>query len=246
MSRTPPVDKLRRRYLRVPSIIPVDYQLLSPKGEPLDSEIRTAFTRDLGKGGLCLRVRSVPAGLEDLSNGAATSHRITVDLALPSRTLRVPGRIVWSRPPEFPDQAGKLLGVEFSSIGDEDVNAIMDYARAAARRPKIRRAVIAGLCLLALVSLALYAWSNAAHRREMTQAQARLHRSQTKVVVASDQAGDAQVELRWLTLQVEEMIENLETGKTGTDPMSKENRPAIEELAAKIRKLNQLVAKREK
>ena len=49
MSDATPSYPTRRRFVRIPSVVPVDYQFLTDAGAPVHPDVRTAFTRDLSE-----------------------------------------------------------------------------------------------------------------------------------------------------------------------------------------------------
>ena len=49
----------RRRYIRIDTVLPVEFQFTdAASGEPL-TDIRQGFTMDISKGGMCLVVRNL-------------------------------------------------------------------------------------------------------------------------------------------------------------------------------------------
>jgi hypothetical protein len=226
-----------RRYYRIPSIVPVDFQLQGATNEPLDPEIRTAFTRDLSEAGLCLEVHSLPAALVTRLQDVTTEMRIEVDINLSGRTLRIPGRVAWRRPMTEGKRQGYQLGVQFRDVSAADAAAIAAYARRAARRPRIVRGVLAVLAALLLASAALYLWQGTFYREQLADSHRALAETERQYVNATDRLGDKQMELRWLAVRVREMADMLDEQQGRQTPPAQPTRPAIEELSDNVERL---------
>ena len=224
-----------RRHIRIPSILPVDFQLQSPQGERFDPEIRTAFTRDLSEGGLRLEITTLPEPVAARLR-AAEPLAIEVDIALPRRTLRVPGRVAW-RAPAAGTRAGWILGVQFTQVSPADASAIADYARQAARRPFIVKTVLAAMAVLLVVGGLVYWWNTGilTHRIETTR-QA-LVKSEQEVAQVSDSLGDRQLEIGWLATQVRELADVLDEREGRKPPPPEAGKTPVQELARGIERL---------
>ena len=54
----------RRKYIRLNVVFPVEFQFLDPETGGSISDIKQGFTRDIGKGGICLEVNNVEEALK--------------------------------------------------------------------------------------------------------------------------------------------------------------------------------------
>jgi hypothetical protein len=231
----------RRRYFRIPTVVPVDFQLLSAQQVPLDPEVRTGITRDLSEHGMCLRVARLPHELrQSLQAPDMGDLRIALDIPIPKRTLRVFGRVAWSNV-ALPSSE-TTIGVEFVDVAKADGALIAHFAKQAARRPKIIRTVVAGLAL-AVVGVALaFGWQVMMHRRAMAIAS-------QQVAQATKQYDDVAGYMEKLTEDLSALSQKVrmltdaekpETGGTrgsGRSSAADEVRSNIAEIQATIAKL---------
>ena len=67
-----------RKYIRLNVIFPVEFQFIDPETSGSISEIKQGFTRDVGKGGICLEVNNLEEGLEQVLK----EGRVKVDLRM--------------------------------------------------------------------------------------------------------------------------------------------------------------------
>jgi hypothetical protein len=191
----------RRQYIRVPTVVPVVYQFFCKSTGAPDAEIRTGFTQDLSDRGLCLQTGVLPATLAQLlENQALDDLGIYLDIATPERGLRVLGRIAWRQ--LVPQQSLKrfVVGIEFQLVSPADRAMIRRFAQSSARRPKLVRAGIGALVLVALAAVGLYAWG-VTQRRNMEAA--------------------LRTEIRQQIAQHEGLVANLEKQKSELDAVSK-------------------------
>jgi hypothetical protein len=236
----------RRRYIRVPSVVPVDFQFVSAQQGPLDAEVRTGITRDLSEHGLCLRIAQLPKALLDsVQAGEKQDVGIVLDIPIPRRTLRVSGRIVWTDTTVEPGQV--VLGVEFRDIAGTDGLLIASFAKQAARRPKVIRATIGGLALAVVVVGLAFGWNVMMHRRAMTVAA-------QQIAQATKQYGDVATDLEKQTqdlLALSQRVRTFAEGEKAEDdsgdadgaPALPRSSSAVEELRISISELQATIAK---
>jgi hypothetical protein len=229
----------QRRYVRIPSIIPVRYQLLAGQAA-IDSEVRVGFTRDLSSGGMCLRAYALPPALvAQLTADEVNGVRLDVDLH--KRTVRLEGRIAWSQPSAERRRESHLIGVEFQSIGRDDAAALERFARRMARRPAVVRAAVAVTLALLLAAVATLFGLNNSYLKETLLAEKTAADVSSRYRHAADEIGDANVELRWLNTEVSEMLQQLD-GSRPRLPADKTATP-LEELSSNVQRLKAVVTR---
>jgi hypothetical protein len=158
-------------------MLPVSYQVLSATGEALDAEIRTGLALDVSASGMCIQIRHVPTALErNLSPEGCSGLRLSLDVVLPRRRLRLATRLAWVRPDRDAGGGAVRVGVEFDNVTDEQRDEVMSFARALARRPRIQRLIVTALALVALAAAAGVYWSQrvrdaerAAHEQQLAE-----------------------------------------------------------------------------
>lgn len=149
----------RRKYVRIPTVVPVVFQFVSKASGPLEAEIRTGFTQDLSASGLCLQTGVLPEAVANyLEKGELDDLGLNLDLAMPDRSLRIGGRIAWRQ--AIPPAASRrfAVGVEFLKLDPKDAAAVAKYAKRSARKPKLFGAAIVGLLILTTAAIGLFLW----------------------------------------------------------------------------------------
>lgn len=224
----------RRRYVRVPSIVPVDYQLLDAGGAPLDSQVRTGFTRDFSPGGMRVVLSGLPPAVDGEVRADPPRLRITVDVDLPGRRLRVSGRIAWSRAADV--DAGshrRLVGVELPAVSGEDTAALMSYARRASRRPKLVSIAVASLLVALAISAGLIVWlvegRSASLAASATAHEAYLREQQRIAEVTRG--------LRWVSEQIDEVDELVRELDPVAGPVPRELPESVDTLRQQVARL---------
>jgi len=156
-----------RKYVRIHTIVPVYFQMVSKTRGPIDAEVRTAWTRDISMTGLCLHIRDLPKPLANMVIKDSLDDLIlSMDIAMPHHILRVKGQPVW-RSPEG-DAGGIVVGVQFAEVEDDDARKIIKYAKASRRKPIIIRTLIASSILAALGALGIFVLSEMSAEKAIT------------------------------------------------------------------------------
>lgn len=197
----------RRRYYRIPSVVPVDFQIVSKSRGAPDPEIRRAVTTDLSGHGLCLKIASLPPTLTlHLQAQALDDLVIHMDLVLPKRSLRIPGRLAWARE-AVPPPSGYVIGVEFIDIEPDDASAIVGFAKRAARRPKIYKVIVAVLLLVIIAGAALYGRSQATHQEALESASRELEATNRAYQELADELETQNQQFEDLSTRVKAFVE---------------------------------------
>ncbi len=204
-------------------MIPVAYQLTDEQGAAFDNEVRTGFTSDLSEGGLSLRLCGLPERLSTKALDEAAGTRVTIDIALPKHRLRLPCRVAWakSESDDESDGASYCLGVEFVDVPPGDRQAIAAYARKCARRPKIRRALLAGAGVLLLSVTALLFVAHSRDESALARAAADAASARDGLMSEKQQVARVLEELSWLVANIEEiddLVREFEPGASSNLP----------------------------
>ncbi len=126
----------RRRYIRLDAAFPVECQLIDEKNEP-KSPILQGFTRNIGKGGMCIEIKSekgkVPFELEPNK----TKFKLIINI--PSSVLATDSyaTLRWSKKISEYVLDTYLFGVEYDEIESDNQKMIERHVLWAHRKPKI-------------------------------------------------------------------------------------------------------------
>jgi hypothetical protein len=138
----------RREYIRLDSVFPVEFQIID-KDKKVITELIESFTRNIGKGGLCIEVNNLPLHLVDsLINGTSSlSLRINIPLSL--EPVKALGSVKWIKKVDKGEPNKYLIGLDYSSIDKRQQKRIIGYARWLKRRPRIIASVLVSLLVVA-------------------------------------------------------------------------------------------------
>ncbi len=120
----PPEEK--RRYLRLNSVFPVQFRLLSLDGSRFFSDWIQGFTNNIGKGGICLRVNNLPEDLAARVKALQAKCFLEVEVPLGNAAVSAQAAVVWVR--EIAGQQDKLLiGLAYEKILADSNSRLMRY-----------------------------------------------------------------------------------------------------------------------
>ncbi|MFA5389244.1 MAG: hypothetical protein WC312_05765 [Candidatus Omnitrophota bacterium] len=117
-----------RKYIRLNVIFPVEFQFIDPETSGSISEIKQGFTRDVGKGGICLEVNNLEENLEQvLKEGRARLDiRLHVPLARPE--TKAIAKVAWYEKVKSGYPNKYLIGLSFLQIDPKDSKRIYFHA----------------------------------------------------------------------------------------------------------------------
>jgi len=230
-----------RKYIRIPSVIPVDIQLVSKTSGPMENVIRTGLTQDLSAEGLCVQVRTLPEPLAKHARENSSDLVLYLDLALPGQRVRVQANVVWCRPAS----KGLLFGLQFEDLVDTQRKALIKYARRASMRPKLIRSGVALLLLGAVGMTVVYSYSLDEERTALAETQTELGETSQKYDELSAQLDQQTQKLLTLSNEIDETLklaEGDETKKGAEEPEADNPDAALTSLSTNITQLRTLTA----
>ncbi|MEZ4272003.1 MAG: PilZ domain-containing protein [Myxococcota bacterium] len=194
-----------RQFYRIPSVIPVDFQMRDRDAGSLDKEIRTALTQDLSDTGVRLQIRNLPPQLSQRL--LAEDHKdllLDMDLPVQGHSLRLTGQVMWVESHQEGESTRYLVGVSFCDMDPVDSAAILKYARRAAMRRQFNRMITAGLAVLVVIGGISYAWSSSSHRQQ-------LDRTTTELDETTQRYETIAADLKLQTKQLTDLAQQLQT-----------------------------------
>ena len=137
----------RRRYVRLETVFPVEFRIISREtGEDI-SGLQQGFTRNIGRGGMCLEVNEVEDGLAKKIHSPDSDLMVYINMPHKEQPITARARIRWDKKitDNYPNKY--LFGIEYVEIDDLTRKLILGYARQRRRRPKIIAATILFLAM---------------------------------------------------------------------------------------------------
>jgi len=119
----------KRHYIRLDSVFPVQFRILSPDGKKILSEWLQGFTSNISKGGICLEVNNLkPELAKFIKEGQA---KVSLDIQMPLTAAPVPAtaKVAWVKGVNT-DLNKYLIGLSYEEIASVANIRIIRYAKA--------------------------------------------------------------------------------------------------------------------
>ena len=116
----------RRRYIRLDSVFPVEFRLLSLDGKRTLSELLQGFTNNISKGGICLCMNNLNEALANMLIAKQAKMALDIHMPLSGREVTAVASVAWMKKT---DAAGRfLIGLSYEEIDGAENNKLMRYA----------------------------------------------------------------------------------------------------------------------
>jgi len=117
-----------RKYIRLNAVFPVEFQFIDPETSGSISEIKQGFTRDVGKGGICLEVNNLEEGLEQIIREGRAKLDIRLHIPLSRPETKAIAKIAWHEKIKSGYPNKYLIGLSFLQIDSKDNKRIYFHA----------------------------------------------------------------------------------------------------------------------
>jgi len=117
----------RRKYIRLDSVLPVQFRLLSLDGKRLLSDWLQGFTNNISKGGICLSVNNLNPELAQNLKDQQAEISLEIEVPIARTTVCALARVSWME--DVVGEANKyLIGLSYEEIDQYQRDRIMRYA----------------------------------------------------------------------------------------------------------------------
>ncbi len=126
----------RRNYIRLGAIFPIEFQLIDDKKKP-KSPLLQGFTRNIGKGGMCVEVKSEKGNIPFEITPKQTRLKLIINI--PSSALATNSYVTvrWSQKVSEYIFDTHIFGVEYDEIEADNQRMIERHVLWLHRKPKI-------------------------------------------------------------------------------------------------------------
>ena len=150
-----------RKYIRLDTVFPIEFQVLK-KDLKTDAELHEGFTRNVGKGGMCIFVKRAKGPKQsrlDL-HPKETKLKLVVNIPLDKEPIECSARVEW-----LEKRSGRIVdtwvfGVSYDSIDEKNYKKITDYVQWLRIKTRLIYSSIAILFLASVLSLILLKQAN--------------------------------------------------------------------------------------
>ena len=160
----------RRKYIRLNAVFPVEFQFLDLETSGSISDIKQGFTRDIGKGGICLEVNNIEEGFEEILMAKKAGLDLRLHVPLRHKETRAVASIAWYKKIKAGYPNKYLIGLSFIEIDPKDRDRIYFHARRISLTPRL----VSILVLSLLIGLTYFYATDFKLRRENRQLVQRL------------------------------------------------------------------------
>lgn len=141
----------QRRYIRLSTVFPVEFDIVSLDDKEVYSEFHQAFTRDVGPGGMCLEVNNLKDDLAEKLNLKSAKLRLQIDMPFSKKPIAAVAEAAWLKKIKEEHPNKYLIGVSYEQISEKERKDIVNYARLLQIRPILAAAAI----VLLIVAVAI-------------------------------------------------------------------------------------------
>jgi len=143
----------RRKYIRLETVFPVQFQLYSKETNKAVSLLKHGFTRNVSEGGICLEASELDEESVAKLQSSDTELGLYINMPYRREPIKAMAKLRWLKKikEQFPNHY--LIGIEYVRIPSSVRRQIIGYAKKLRRRPKIIAAIIFLLILFSGVIL---------------------------------------------------------------------------------------------
>ncbi len=119
--------KNRRKYIRVSTVFPVEFYILDAAGERVTPWLQ-GFTRDIGKGGICLIANDLWWGFWDKFNYRGAQLFLHINAPFKNKPIALKAKVSWIKQHNLGDYKQYLAGLEFIDSDAAKHKSLFKYA----------------------------------------------------------------------------------------------------------------------
>lgn len=147
----------RRRYPRLNTVFPIEFQVVDKdRREPL-SDMKEGFTRNIGKGGMGIFTRTLKEHDKEIFNFVPrqTKLRLIINIPLDREPVESYATVEWAERQPGPILDAYFFGVSYDFINEIEHDRVVNYAKWLRLKPRLIFLVIVTLGLAFLLSMVL-------------------------------------------------------------------------------------------
>ena len=184
----------RRRYIRVNTVFPVEFEIVSLDDKEIYSEFHQAFTRDVSEGGICLEVNNLKDELAEKLSRKTAKLRLQINMPFSVKPIAAVAEAAWIKKVKEHPPNKYLIGVSYEDIEQRQRKRIVSHARFLVFRPIFVTAAI--LLLIAAVAFTgLEVKKKEALRKEAERKLAIIEAERSKLAKMMDELRSSREEL---------------------------------------------------
>jgi cell division protein FtsB len=144
-------QKEQRKFIRLDSVLPVQFRLLTLDGQGILSDWQQGFTNNICRSGIALTVNNLNPDLAEMIKQKKAKLSLDLEIPLTRRIVNAKASIVWIQAQES-GQNKYLMGLLYEAVNSDYNNMIMRYVFAKKYAPRILIGLLIVLTGLILIS----------------------------------------------------------------------------------------------
>lgn len=236
MERHDHLERERRKYIRLDSVFPVQFRLMTQDGTRFLSDWLQGFTNDVGKGGICLSVNNLDPEFARLIKEQQVKLSLSIEMPLAKNAVSAQARVMWIR--DSPGSLNKyFIGLSYDKIDTSQNNRIIRYAWT----KKLFVPVALSAILLLGLAIAINSFINAKLIRDNKALVTQLVRTIQESSIAEEQIENISKQREDLEIKIQELQLSLKTVEQEKSETEINARLEVGKQSSKIGELNRLI-----
>jgi len=151
MGKARRILKEQRKFIRLDSVLPVQFQIISLDGRSILSDWQQGFTNNICRSGIALTVNNLNPELAEMIKHKGVKLSLDIEIPLTHKMVAASANIVWVQVQKT-GQNKYTIGLLYERVNSENNNMIMRYVFAKKYAPRIFMGLVVALAGLSLVS----------------------------------------------------------------------------------------------
>lgn len=154
MDRDRTRQKEQRKFIRLDSVLPVQFRLLTLDGQGVLSDWQQGFTNNICRSGIALSVNNLNPDLAEMLKEKKAKLALDLEIPLTRKIVSAKASIVWVQT-KGPGENNYLMGLLYEAINSEHNNLIMRYVFTKKFAPRIFIGSLVALTAVIIISVYL-------------------------------------------------------------------------------------------
>jgi len=119
--------KEKRKYIRLDTVFPVEFRLVNPTGEVFLTDWLQGFTRNIGRGGICLEINKIHPEFIKFLETKQAKLVLKIDMPVRKNPVNAVAHTVWIKT-DAENPVKHIMGLNYEEIDPRSNKAVFYYA----------------------------------------------------------------------------------------------------------------------
>ena len=205
----------KRRYIRLKSVFPVEFQVLDPSTNEGVTKWKQGFTNNISKGGICLSVNNLEDDIFQHITKQDTALSLNINIPLNKKPIKAVAKIAWLTKVKDAPLNQYLIGLTYTDIEKNNLIRIIRYAKWMKFTNQASIYIIA-LLVLAISAASLYNFKLRIENRNLVSKLINILQEDSSVRGQLETIQNGKERLEKIISESKEKISSLELGLSET------------------------------